>query len=132
MSESLVQIILRSRWIILLATVVTLGAAFVYITKATPIYTSTSRIYVEQSGPRILTEAEGVMTQSKNYLYTQAELLRSTPILSSALETAGVKRMKIFDSVDNPIAYLKKKGLIVSVGKKDDIISISSDSPDPI
>ena len=77
MSESLVQIILRSRWIILLATVATLGAAFVYITKATPIYTSTSRIYVEQSGPRILTEAEGVMTQSKNYLYTQAEMLKS-------------------------------------------------------
>jgi succinoglycan biosynthesis transport protein ExoP len=132
MSESLVQIIWRSRWIILLATVAALGAAFVYITTATPIYTSTSRIYVEQSGPKILTEAEGVMTQSKNYLYTQAELLRSTPILSSALETAGVKQMKIFDSVDNPIAYLKKKGLVVSVGKKDDIISISSDSPNPI
>ena len=132
MSESLVQIIWRSRWFVLLATVAALGAAFVYITKATPIYTSTSRIYVEQSGPKILTEAEGVMTQSKNYLYTQAELLRSTPILSSALETAGVQRMKIFDSVDNPIAYLKKKGLVISVGKKDDIISISSDSPNPI
>jgi len=31
-----------------------------------------------------------------------------------------------------PIAYLKKKGLDVSVGKKDDIISISSDSPSPV
>ena len=107
MSESLVQIIWRSRWIVLLATVAALAAAFVYITKATPIYTSTSRIYVEQSGPKILTEAEGVMTQSKNYLYTQAELLRSNPILSSALETAGIRRMKIFYSVDNPIAYRK-------------------------
>jgi len=131
MSESLVQIIWRSRWILLLAIVAALGAAFVYITKATPIYTSTSRIYVEQSGPKILTEAEGIMTQSKNYLYTQAELLRSTPILSSALDTSGVRRMKIFDSIDNPIAFLKK-GLEVSVGKKDDIISISSDSPEPV
>ena len=132
MSEGLVQIIWRSRWLVLLVTVAALGAAFVYVAKATPIYTSTSRIYVEQSGPKILTESEGVMTQSKNYLYTQAELLRSSPILSSALETAGVKRMKIFDSVDNPVAYLKKMGLVVSVGKKDDIISISSDSPNPI
>ncbi|NQT00579.1 MAG: polysaccharide biosynthesis tyrosine autokinase [Planctomycetes bacterium] len=131
MSESLVRIIWRSRWIVLLATVAALGAAFVYIAKATPIYTSTSRIYVEQSGPKILTEAEGIMTQSKNYLYTQAELLRSTPILSSTLDTPGVRRMKIFDSIDNPIAYLKK-GLEVSVGKKDDIISISSDSPEPV
>jgi len=62
----------------LLVTVAALGAAFVYITKATPIYTSTSRIYVEQSGTKILTEAESVMTQSKNSLYTQAELLRTT------------------------------------------------------
>lgn len=132
MPWSLVQIIWRSRWIMLLSIIATLGAAFIYMTKATPIYTSTSRIYVEQSGPKILTEAEGVMTQSKNYLYTQAELLRSTPILSSAIETTSVKRMKTFDSVDNPIAYLKNKGLVVSVGRKDDIISISSDSPYPI
>ncbi len=131
-SDSLVQIIWRSRWVVLLATVAALGAAFVYITKATPVYTSTSRIYVEQSGPKILTEAEGIMTQSKNYLYTQAELLRSTTILSSALKTADIRRMKIFYSVDNPIAYLKKKGLDISVGKKDDIINISSDSPSPV
>jgi len=131
MSESLMQIIWRSRWIILLTTIASLGGAFTYLSKATPIYTSISRIYVEQSGPRILEEAEGVMTQSKNYLYTQAELLKSTPILSSALEKSGVKQMNIFHNVDNPIVYLKKKGLDVSVGKKDDIISVSSDSPEP-
>jgi len=130
MSESLARIIWRSRWIVLFATVVALGGAFAYLSKATPIYTSTSRIYVEQSGPRILEEAEGVMTQSKNYLYTQAELLKSTPILSSTLEKPGVQQMKIFHKTDNPIVYLKKKGLDVSVGKKDDIISISSDSPE--
>jgi succinoglycan biosynthesis transport protein ExoP len=128
-SESLARIIWRSRWIVLFVTVVALGGAFAYLSKARPIYTSTSRIYVEQSGPRILEEAEGVMTQSKNYLYTQAELLKSTPILFSALEKPGVKQMKVFQKIDNPIIYLKKKGLNVSVGKKDDIISVSSDSP---
>jgi len=132
MSESLVKIIWRSRWIVLFATVAALGGAFAYLSKATPIYTSTSKIYVEQSGPRILEEAEGVMTQSKNYLYTQAGLLKSTPILSSALEKPGVKRLKIFHEIDNPIVYLKEKGLDILVGKKDDIISVSSDSPVPV
>ena len=131
MSENLIQIVWRNRWIILLTTIGALAIAFIYVLKATPIYSSTSRIYVEQSGPKILTEAEGFMTQSKNYLYTQAELLRSTPILSTALEKPGVKQMRIFHNVDNVIAYLKKKALDISVGKKDDIISISSDSPDP-
>lgn len=132
MSESLAQIIWQSRWIVLFATLAALGGAFAYLSKATPIYTSTSKIYVEQSGPKILEEAEGVMTQSKNYLYTQAELLKSTPILSSALEKPGVKRLKIFHEIDNPIVYLKKKGLDILVGKKDDIISVSSDSPVPV
>ena len=131
MSESLIQVVWRNRWVILLTTIASLAIAFIYVLKATPIYSSTSRIYVEQSGPKILTEAEGVMTQSKNYLYTQAELLRSTPILSAALEKPGVKQMRIFHNIDNIIAFLKKKAINIEVGRKDDIISISSDSPDP-
>ncbi len=130
--EDLVQIIWRNRWIVLLTTVMALGVGLTYITVATPVYTSTSRIYVQQSGPKILSEAEGVMTQSKNYLYTEAELLKSTPIISSALERADIKHLKVFRKIDNPVDYLKKKGLSVSVGKKDDIIDISSDSPDPV
>jgi len=130
--EDLVQIIWRNRWIVLLTTVIALGIGLTYITVATPVYTSTSRIYVQQSGPKILSEAEGVMTQSKNYLYTEAELLKSTPIISSALERADIKHLKVFRKIDNPVDYLKKKGLSVSVGKKDDIIDISSDSPDPV
>jgi len=120
----------RGRWLILLATVVAVAATIVYLAKATQIYTSTSRIYVEQTGPKILEEAEGIMTQSKNYLYTQAELLKSTPIIAAVLEVPGVRQMKTFTSADNHIAYLKKT-LDASVGKKDDIISVSFDSPYP-
>jgi len=131
MSESLVLILWRNRWIVLLTTVVALIAALIYVTKVTPTYTSTSRIYVEQSGPKTFTEMEeGVMTQSKNYLYTQAELLKSTPILTTVLDTAGIQQMKTFFAVDNHITYLKKT-LNATVGKKDDIISISYDSPYP-
>jgi len=128
-SESLVQIIWRRRWIVLLTTVVVLAAAFAYLAKATPIYTSTSRVYVEQSGPKIITDIEkGFMTQSKNYLYNQGELLKSMQILAAALDVPGVRQMKTFANVDNLIAYLKKT-LDVTVGKKDDIISVSFDSP---
>jgi len=126
-----VTMIWQNRWIVLLVIIATLAVAFLYIMKATPIYTSTSRIYVEQRGPKIVANYEGVLTQSKNYIYTQAELLKSTPILQSTLEKPGIKRMKIFENVDNRIIYLKKKGLYVVVGKKDDIISISSNSPEP-
>ncbi len=129
-SESLFEIAWRNRWLVLLCVVLVLTVGFVYVMKATPIYTSTSRLYVEQAGPRILSETEGVMTQSKNYLYTQAELLRSTPILRSALEDPAVRSMQTFRDVDNVVAYLKKN-VQVEVGKKDDIISVAFDSPYP-
>jgi succinoglycan biosynthesis transport protein ExoP len=130
MSENLIHVIWRSRWIVLLTTVFCLILAVVYITKATPIYTSTSRIYVEQSGPKILIEEEGVMTQSNNYLYTQAELLKSTPILSYVLERPDIRQMRTFNRIDNPIGFLKKT-MEVDVGRKDDIISLSFNSPYP-
>jgi len=129
--ESLVQIMWRGRWLVLLITAISIIGAVVYIVKATPIYTSTSRIYVEQSGPKIFTEAEtSVMTQSMNYLHTQAELLTSTPIIAAVLEKPGIRGMKTLAEVDNAIAYLKKN-LDVEVGKKDDIISVAFDSPYP-
>jgi polysaccharide biosynthesis transport protein len=131
MPESVALILWRSRWIMLATTVAALAIALIYVTKATPVYTSTSRIYVEQSGPKIFTEREeGVMTQSKNYLYTQAELLKSTPILSAAFENPGLQKMQTFFGVDNTVSYMKN-ALDVTVGKRDDILSVSFDSPYP-
>jgi succinoglycan biosynthesis transport protein ExoP len=129
--KSLIQIMWRGRWLILLTMAIVLTAGFIYISKATPIYTSTSRIYVEQTGPKIISETEeGVMTHSKNYLYTQTELIKSTPILAAIFDVPVVRRMKTFDNVDNKVAYLKEK-LKAEVGRKDDIISVSLESPWP-
>jgi uncharacterized protein involved in exopolysaccharide biosynthesis len=91
--DSLFEVVWRNRWIVLLCIVLALTAGFVYVMNATPIFTSTSRIYVEQTGPKIIEEAQGVMTQSKNYLYTQAELMKSTPIVSAAIDQTGIRQM---------------------------------------
>ena len=130
--ESLIRIIWRSRLIVLVTTLAALIAVLVYLIKTAPIYTSTSRIYVEQSGPKIISETEeGIMTQSKNYLYTQAELLKSTPILAAVAGNAGIKQMQTFAKVDSPVALMKSI-LNVRVGSKDDIISVSFKSPYPV
>ncbi len=130
-TESLINILWRGRWFVLISVITCLALAFVYVSKATRIFTSTSRIYVEQSGPKIIADTEtGIMTQSKNYLYTQAELLTSTPIISMALETENIRQMQTFFKIDNPVAFLKRE-LDVSVGKRDDIINISFNSPYP-
>lgn len=123
-------VLLRHRWIILLTTALFLVGAFLYVVKATPIYTSTSRVYVEQIGPRIINEYEGFMTQSTNYLYTQAELIKSTPIVGDMVDNAQIRRLRTFVNVDNLVGYIKK-GLNVNVGKNDDIIKVSFDSAYP-
>ena len=129
MPESLIRIIWRSRLIVLVTTLAALIAVLVYLIKTAPIYISTSRIFVEQSGPKIISETEeGILTQSKNYLYTQAELIKSTPILAAVADTTGIKQMQTFAQVDNPVALLKSV-LNVRVGSKDDIISVSFKSP---
>jgi capsular exopolysaccharide synthesis family protein len=129
--ENFLQIIMRHRWTILLTTILCLAITFLYLLKATPIYTSISRIYVEQSGPAIMSEYDGIMTQSKNYLHTQGELIRSNPIVTDAINDSKAKDFKTFTDMDNVVAYVKKN-LDVEVGKKDDIITVSFDSPYPV
>lgn len=160
---SLFEVLLRHRWIVLASTVICLLAAFLYLLKATPTFTSTSRIYVEQAGPKIMSDYEGVMTQSKNYLYTQSELVKSTPIIAVVVDDPQIVRLKTFAEkptesrksrgvgmlfdhlsdkldtptddpsegiVDNRVLFLKNN-LNVSIGKKDDIMAVSFDSPYP-
>src|SRR4030042_5490374 len=99
--ESFLQIILRHRWTILVTTIFSLVVTFLYLLKATPIYTSLSRVYVEQSGPKIINEYEGLMTRSGNYLYTQSELLMSTSVLGDAVDDTEIRRLKTFAAVNN-------------------------------
>ncbi len=129
LSESLLDAVWQSRWLILLTIVLCLGAAAIYLHEATPIYKSESKLYVEQTGPRIIREMEeGVMTRSTNYLYTQAELLRSTSILSDAIEKHDLAALRTFADVDNPVALVKRR-LEATVGRKDNLLAVVFPSP---
>jgi capsular exopolysaccharide synthesis family protein len=131
-SENLRQILWRHLWTVLLPIALALSAGLIYLQRATPQYTSTSRIYVEQTGPTILNErnAFGDIARWDSYLYTQVELLRSTEILSAAMKSPAMTQLRTFAEVNSPIAALHQ-GLEVDVGKKDDIINVSFTSPHP-
>lgn len=128
--EGLLHIILLHRWIILSTVIGFLFIAMIYLFKTVPIYTSSSRLYVEQNGPRIISDYEGVMTKSKNYLYTQGELIRSTPIVASVAENPELKQFKTFANTDNIVGCIKGN-LNVDIGKRDDIITVSFNCPYP-
>ena len=59
---------------------------------------------------------------------TQAQLLSSRPILGAVLEAPEIRAMKTFENVDIPLAYLRKQ-VRADVGRKDEIITVSFESP---
>jgi polysaccharide biosynthesis transport protein len=130
LSESLIEILWRRRWTVLLTSVVVLAGGFCYLQRATPLFKSTSRVYVEQSTPKIFRDEEGMFSRSTNYLYTQAELLDSTPILTEAMKVGSMDRLKTFMHASNKAMALRK-GLETAVGKKDELISVSFKSAYP-
>lgn len=130
-TRSLFEIAWHRRGTVLALTILTLVMGLVYLMFATPKFTSTSKLYIEKKGPKILGEAESIVTGYKDYLHTQAELLKSFPVLSAVIKKHGIREMKTLSNKDDPIGYLNRK-VDVSVGKKDDIISVSFDSADPV
>jgi polysaccharide biosynthesis transport protein len=126
--DSLVKMFWQSRWILLLCIVGSLGAGLAYIAQSTPVFTSVSKLYVQQK----MVSPPGVDTRSmpRYNLYTQAELLKSTSVLSVAVEDPNLGRMRTLAETGNPVAYLQRH-IQVTVGKNDDVVAVSLDSPYP-
>lgn len=127
--ESLLSVVWRGRWIMLICLMLALGAGVVYIETATPIYTSTARLYLDYGGLPIAQSYEpGRVPQGDRYLHTQAEVLVSQTILKQVLALPEMQRLRTFAGVDIPMAHLRKN-IQVEVGRRDEIISISFSSP---
>lgn len=130
--QNLLTVAWRSRWIILVCILVTLVGGFIYIKTATPMYTSTSKLYLDYVDirPSAVVDSSGP-PQVERYLYTQAELIKSRPILAMAVQALEDERLRAFVDVKVPIAFVDKN-LKVEVGRRDDIVSISFKSPYPV
>lgn len=120
-------ILWRGRWIILICALLAASAGVYYVQKRGTIWRATSRLYVDNQSLNVSGADMFLGVASRNYANTQAELLRAAPILGSALAEDEVARLEIFREIPNKIAWLKKN-LKVSVGKNNDIITVSLDS----
>jgi len=130
-SGILLETLVHQPWIVVAATVLTAIGTLVYLDRVTPLYTSTARLYVEQEIPKVIRDSEeGVMSRLDNYLYTQAEVLRSSPVLTTALNLLDAKPMQTFCDAEDRMASLGA-GLETEVGKMDGIINISFKAPRP-
>jgi capsular exopolysaccharide synthesis family protein len=120
--------ILRHAWLVVIFSLIGLGGAWFYLKHATPIFRAYAKIYIEPSGPRVTNEPASAV-QRNNYLNTQAEVIRSSPVLNIVAETPGVKDLKTFAKSGGHVQLFLREYLKTEVGRKDDIISIEIDSP---
>ncbi len=104
---------------------------YIYLDHMTPLYTSTARVYVQKEVQVSPGDSErGVMTEFDNYLYTQAEVLKSVPVLESAVALLDAKPMLTLADYDDRVAALRWL-MTADVGKMDGIINVAFKSPYP-
>src|SRR4051794_33731025 len=90
---NVLQLVWRSRWLILVCMLFGGGSSWAILKRVTPLYTSRSRIYVERSLPQLI-NSQLQLSQGSSYLYTQAELIRSTGVLAAATESKQLAGLK--------------------------------------
>jgi succinoglycan biosynthesis transport protein ExoP len=129
-TDGLLMVLWRNRWILLACVLVMLGAGAIYIQMVRPLYTSTAKLWLEYTGIRINPYELGARPQTDKYLQTQAERIKSRPILAVALESLLPRRLRSFAGGEVPDVHLQKN-LNVEVGKKEEIIAVSFRSAYP-
>lgn len=130
-ARSLLQIAWRRRFTVAAVVTLVVVAASIYLAVAPRIYTSRSRVYVPQNGPRLLSSmADPSAVQSDAFQFRQSEVIKADPVLRRALDAVESDAPQTLGAAADPMTELKKN-LSVEVGKKDEIITIAFDSKFP-
>lgn len=124
-SNSALTVVSRRRWWIVLCVIAAIATAWLYICKQTPIYASSSRLYVQYYGK--IVGDKGLENDAGTS--TQCELIASTPLLNEVAELPEVRDMETMKGIDNPTAFIKS-GLTVVPDK--DFINITYESPNRV
>lgn len=129
------ELLMRRHWTIGVAVAGCLLAAAIYLLFARRIYTAQSRLFIEQNGQHVLNDSQNHpdSSQADSYLYSQASAILSTPVVRYALDQVGYRQLKTFSKLNgDPVEWLLQGGSFkVDVGKKDNILTVSMESPYP-
>ncbi len=124
---SIVRAILRHFWLVVLFATIGAGGAFAFLKYAKPLYTAEAKVYIQpQSSMQPLNVALG-SSQRSNYLYTQADIIRSSVILK--LLPPELATLQTFEITHGDMVKYLQKELATDVDRKNDIISVAVESP---
>src|SRR5688500_3812417 len=123
-NDSILEIVWRQRTVVGITIGICLVLSALYLLVATRYYSGYASLYVQQASSGMIGNAQNVrpVQNAENFLFTQREVLLSTPVVAIALGMPGMRDLKTFEGEDNLFQFLKKN-LSVEVGKKDDLLS---------
>lgn len=83
-----IRVLMKNRWLIFFITTLTTSLAFVYVTKATPIYRATATLLIEGDRSNIVSiqELYGFDASDTDYFQTQFEILKSRELAEKIVE----------------------------------------------
>lgn len=120
----------HGRWILLTCIAVGLALGIRQVKKTGDVWRAESRVYVRGQDPA-MSGIEGMLgTGSRNFVNTQAAVIKSGRVLQGAIARPEVASSRVYRSAPrNKVTWLREE-LNVSVGRDDDVISISFLSED--
>ncbi|HRK29712.1 MAG TPA: polysaccharide biosynthesis tyrosine autokinase [Tepidisphaeraceae bacterium] len=133
--SSITRILLRRRGTVFAFAILGLIVGGVYLLLTQREYQVSSKLIVKQSGAQpgdASQPASNSAVGRTNELFhaTQAQIMRSTPVLALAASVPGSNDWQTFRGVKNKSSYLKDH-LEVTAGKQDETITLSLRTPYP-
>lgn len=131
-ASSMLGVLWRRRWTLLVTMVVCIGLASAYLAVAKRVYRAVSTIRVDEMPPKAIGENNGPSVRTENFAQTQAAALESASVLAKALESLNYRSLETFkEAKGDPVDWLRRNGLAVEVLRKTDVIAVTMDSPYP-
>ena len=126
-AESIAEVLWRRKQIVLVVFLLCMMAAAVALKAIPKRVTIGSRVLVTRNLPA---NADKNATDLPTFLNTQAEIIRSAAVLSTAMGAPGLDQLGFFAKSDNPIDTLKSR-LVVTPQTQSSIIDIQLSSTNP-
>ncbi len=128
--RSVVAVVWRGRWLVLGCVVAAVAAGAAYLVRATPMFSSTAVLYIQQSASKVVSEDLGGSSAAAINLATQCELITSTAVMERAVQQQALVDAPLMHRLDNPVGFLKS--VIKAEPSKDaELINVSMTGPFP-
>jgi receptor protein-tyrosine kinase len=128
---TLLEVCWGRRWTVVLSVGFCLAVAGLYIFKAPRVYTPTATLYVDANGLHLLgKDKEQSAADAESFLFRQCELIRSERVVRQVVDAHLRLMHQLYPKSGDPVADVRND-LSVSVGKKDDVITVALNCVSP-